>query len=136
MASFEVTYSSAGLLFPAISLLMLAYTNRFLGLAAVVRNLVAQYKHHPRGHIQQQVLNLKKRIMLLRHVQAIGVMSLASCTACILALVFANQMLAQALFGLAVVLMLLSLMVSLVEIYMSVEAINLELDHIDDAEEK
>lgn len=130
----EVTYSSAGLLFPAISLLMLAYTNRFLGLAAVARNLVAQYRHQPKSHIQQQVHNLRKRIMLLRHVQAIGVLSLTSCTACILALVFAQQFAAQLLFGLAVVLMLLSLIVSLIEIYMSVNAINLELDHINDNE--
>jgi len=128
----DISYSSAGLLFPAISLLMLAYTNRFLGLAAVVRNLVALYRHHPQAHIQRQVLNLKKRILLLRQVQAIGVTSLTSCTACMLALVFSCQLLAQALFGLAVVLMLVSLIVSLVEIYMSVEAINLELDHIDD----
>jgi hypothetical protein len=132
MEHYEITYSSAGLLFPAISLLMLAYTNRFLGLAAVVRNLVAQYRNNHKLHIQQQVQNLRRRIMLLRHAQAIGVMSLTSCTACLLALVFANQMLAQVLFGLAVILMLLSLMVSLVEIYMSVQAITLELDHIDD----
>lgn len=128
----SLDYSAAGLLFPAISLLMLAYTNRFLGLAAVVRSLVLQYRNRPQHHIQEQVFNLKQRILLLRHAQVIGVLSLTACTVCLLALVLQLQLLAQVLFGLAVILMLISLVTSLIEIYLSVRAINLELEHIND----
>lgn len=128
----SLDYSAAGLLFPAISLLMLAYTNRFLGLAAVVRSLVSQYRHHPQHHIQEQVYNLKQRILLLRHAQVLGVLSLTACTACLLFLLLNYQILANILFGIAVVLMLVSLMTSLVEIYLSVRAITLELEHIHD----
>lgn len=126
----ELNYSAAGLLFPAISLLMLAYTNRFLGLAAVARNLVVQYRQHPDVQLQQQVLNLQQRLMLIRHTQAIGVLSLSLCTACLLALLFNVQILAQILFGSAILLMLASLVLSLTEIYLSVRAINLELESI------
>lgn len=123
-----ISYGVAGLLFPAISLLMLAYTNRFLALTATVRNLVSQYKQQPSPHVYNQMLNLQKRIVLLRHIQAIGVMSLTSCTLCMFALLLTFQHIAIFLFGLALVLMVLSLLVSIVEIHLSIIAINLEIE--------
>jgi hypothetical protein len=123
-------YGDAGLLFPAISLLMLAYTNRFLGLAAVARGLVHQYKTTPSTHLTKQMLNLRQRLVLLRHTQAIGVMSLASCTACLLCVLLDQATAAAWLFGTALLLMLGSLITSLAEIYLSVHAIQVELDHL------
>lgn len=125
-----LSYGDAGLLFPAISLLMLAYTNRFLGLAAVARGLVQQYKMTPSTHLTEQMLNLRQRLVLLRHTQAIGVMSLASCTACLLSMLLGQNIAATWLFGTALLLMLGSLVTSLVEIYLSVHAIQVELDHL------
>jgi len=125
-----LSYGDAGLLFPAISLLMLAYTNRFLGLTAVARGLVQQYKMTPSTHLTEQMLNLRQRLVLLRHTQAIGVMSLASCTACLLCVLLAQSIAAAWLFGTALLLMLGSLITSLIEIYLSVHAIQVELDHL------
>ena len=65
-----LTYSVVDLLFPGVSLLMLAYTNRFLGLAALIRQLLNEYRRHPAVAIRDQVENLSARIGLLQHVQA------------------------------------------------------------------
>lgn len=123
-----ISYHNAGLLFPAISLLMLAYTNKFLGLTATVRNLVNQYKKDESIHTYQQMLNLKKRIFLLRHVQALGVTSLLSCTLCMFCLLIGFPFFATILFGAALIFMIFSLLVSVIEIHLSVVAISLEVE--------
>lgn len=125
-----LTYNTPGLLFPAISLLMLAYTNRFLGLASLARHLIAQYREAPQPRLRLQVENLRVRLALLRHTQALGVLSLLSCTASLFGLLFENQLLASVLFALALLLMLASLALSLREIYLSVRALNVELDDL------
>ncbi|AXQ28419.1 DUF2721 domain-containing protein [Solimonas sp. K1W22B-7] len=125
-----LTYSTPGLLFPAISLLMLAYTNRFLGLASLARHLIARYREEPHPRLKLQVENLRQRLALLRHTQALGVLSLLSCTASLFGLLFDHQPLATALFALALILMLASLALSLREIYLSVRALNVELDDL------
>ena len=127
-----LTYGTPGLLFPAISLLMLAYTNRFLTLANLVRHLASQYQNDHDTRLKQQIDNLRVRIALLRHSQALGVMSLVFCTASLFGLFVGHQSLAQWCFGLALLLMLLSLLLSLREIYMSGVALNIELDRVEE----
>jgi len=77
----ELSITTPALLFPAISLLMLAYTNRFLALASLIRNLHEQYKKDPdQKHIVKQIRNLRARTRLIRLMQAFGVLiSLTSC---------------------------------------------------------
>jgi Zn-dependent membrane protease YugP len=122
------SFSTPGLLFPAVSLIMLAYTHRFLGLASLARHLTERYdvQHDPR--VLAQVHNLRERIVLLQHTQALGLVSLWLCTACMLVLLLSWLWLAQALFGLALLFMLLSLGLSLREVHLSVRAINVELN--------
>lgn len=123
-------YSTPGLLFPAISLLMLAYTNRFLGLASVARHLVSRYREQPDQRLRDQVWNLRRRITLLRHTQAQGVLSLIFCTASLFALFLDHETIAHLSFGAALLFMLVSLGVSLREIHLSERAIHIELDDL------
>ena len=125
-----LSLTTPGMLFPAISLLMLAYTNRFLGLATLVRNLASGWRDNPVKSIESQVANLKFRLELLRHAQAFGVLSLFFCTASILVILLEANVLAIVLFAAALALMMISLVYSLTEIYMSVRAIQMELDDI------
>ena len=74
----EIT--TPGLLFPAISLLMLAYTNRFLGLANLMRQLILKFQDQKKESDWKQIENLRFRISLLRYIQALGVLSLLLCT--------------------------------------------------------
>lgn len=125
-----LSYSAPGMLFPAISLLMLAYTNRFLGLASLIRSLVARSRDGSNSLIQNQVRNLRLRIALLRHTQAMGVISLFFCTASILSILIEEPLAASLAFGLALAFMMASLVLSLIEIHLSVHAINIELDGV------
>ncbi|NLD99070.1 MAG: DUF2721 domain-containing protein, partial [Fibrobacter sp.] len=67
----EITLSTPALLFPAISLLLLAYTNRFLALAALVRQLHGQYQQHPDDILFGQINNLRRRLKIIRNMQAL-----------------------------------------------------------------
>lgn len=126
----QLNFNTPGLLFPAISLLMLAYTNRFLGLTSASRNLVSQYRSKPDARLLRQVESLRERLALVRLTQAMGVTSLLFCTACLFALFLNSQLTARIAFAAAMLFMLTSLVVSLREIYLSVRAINIEFDSL------
>jgi len=123
----ELPLSTPSLLFPAISLLMLAYTNRFLGLAAVVRGLHANWQTTQEPMLLAQIKNLRKRIHIIMHMQTLGVLSLMLCVASMTLLFFGQQTGGQIAFGVSLILMLASLALSLVEIQMSGTALDLQL---------
>src|SRR5687767_14246428 len=83
----QISINTPALLFPAITLLMLAYTNRFLALATLIRNLHAKYKqiHEEREIIQRQIKNLKRRLVLVKQMQGAGILSFF---VCVLAMLF------------------------------------------------
>lgn len=124
-----ITINTPALLFPAITLLMLAYTNRFLALATLIRNLHTKYKqvHEDKEVIKAQIKNLKRRLMLVKHMQASGITSFFFCVLSMLFLYFEHQMWAFSIFGLSLVFLLLSLALSLNEIYISTKALEIEL---------
>src|SRR5690606_27403730 len=78
----ELNISTPALLFPAISLLMLAYTNRFLALASLIRGLHDKYKTLPEENLLAQIKNLRTRIKLIRSMQAYGILSFLFCIIC------------------------------------------------------
>jgi len=82
----EITLTTPALLFPAISLLLLAFTNRFLALANLIRQLHANYKTAPDELLFGQIANLRHRINLIRDMQAYGVSSLLLCVVSMFAL--------------------------------------------------
>ncbi|NQU28789.1 MAG: DUF2721 domain-containing protein, partial [Candidatus Marinimicrobia bacterium] len=69
----EMTLTTPAMLFPAISLLLLAYTNRFLAIAGLVRNLYDRYQAKPEQKIQAQIDNLRYRLGLIRNMQVFGI---------------------------------------------------------------
>jgi hypothetical protein len=82
----QISINTPALLFPAITLLMLAYTNRFLALATLIRNLHAKYKQNleDKDHIKEQIKNLRKRLSLIKQMQASGISSFFCCVLCML----------------------------------------------------
>lgn len=127
MAIPELPLSTPSLLFPAISLLMLAYTNRFLGLAAVVRGLHANWQTTQEPVLLEQIRSLRKRIQIIKHMQTLGVLSLMICVASMTLLFFGQQAGGQITFGVSLILMLASLTLSLMEIQISGAALDLQL---------
>lgn len=126
----ELPLSTPSLLFPAISLLMLAYTNRFLGLAAVVRALHANWQSTQEPILLAQIRSLRKRIQIIKHMQTMGVLSLMFCVASTTLLFFKQQTEGQITFGVSLILMLASLSLSLVEIQISGAALDLQLRYV------
>jgi hypothetical protein len=127
----EITLATPALLFPAITLLMLAYTNRFLGLASLIRSLHKRWTESHDVVLVAQIENLRRRLDLIRRMQALGVLSLLACVICMFVLFTGQQWAGKALFGLSLLLLLGSLSQSLLEIYISTEALKIELARVE-----
>jgi hypothetical protein len=125
----QISINTPALLFPAITLLMLAYTNRFLALANLIRNLHTKYKQVGKESviIKEQIQNLKKRLILVKQMQASGIISFFLCVLCMLFIFLDYQLLAYSIFGLSLLFLLLSLALSLNEIFISTRALEIEL---------
>ncbi|MED5523240.1 MAG: DUF2721 domain-containing protein [Pseudomonadota bacterium] len=123
----ELTLTTPAVLFPAISLLLLAYTNRFLHLANLIRQMHAT-ELSPR--IRRQIANLRRRVILIRYMQEAGVLSFLLCVLTMLALYVGSPTLAWWLFGLSLLLLGISLCLSVVEIRISVKALDIHLDEM------
>ena len=127
-----ISVSTPSILFPAISLLLLAFTNRFLALAALVRNLHDRYIETPDPLVLAQLGNLRNRLLLIRDMQACGVTSLTLCILCIGCVLLGLGTAATVTFIISLVLMFLALALSLREILISCRAV---LTHLADIEE-
>ncbi|MEX1189151.1 MAG: DUF2721 domain-containing protein [Bacteroidia bacterium] len=131
----EVTLTTPALLFPAISLLLLAYTNRFLAIATLIRGLRNRYEEKPDANLLSQIKNLRKRIILIRNMQAFGIASILTCVFTMFAVYLGYQMLSGVLFGISLIFMILSLMLSFQETLISVSALKLELSKTEELAE-
>ena len=97
----ELTLTTPSILFSAISLIMLAYTNRFLAYASVIRNLKKEHESNPSPITQQQMDNLRRRLHMTRSMQIYGVSSLLLCVVCTLLIYIGLQKTAVYTFGAA-----------------------------------
>ena len=127
----ELSINTPALLFPAITLLMLAYTNRFLAIAALVRKLHDEYTKKEDKLLRRQIKNLRGRISLIRNMQATGVLSFLLCIICIYLIFENHQGAAKLIFAGSLLSLLLSLIFSLIEIFRSTKAIDLELSDME-----
>ncbi len=127
----ELTLTTPALLFPAISLLLLAYTNRFLALAALMRELYARYRHEPDPKIKRQLANLRYRIVIIRNMQVCGVASFFGCVLCMFVLLSGYQAAGAWIFGASLLLLLFSLALSLREIQVSIDALTVQIEDLD-----
>ncbi|AFM06267.1 Protein of unknown function (DUF2721) [Bernardetia litoralis DSM 6794] len=123
----ELSLTTPALLFPAISLLLLAYTNRFLAIATLIRNLHEKHENEPTKNLIEQIKNLRKRVNLIRNMQFLGVSSLLLCVVCMFVLFWGQIELGHWLFGISLILLMLSLSFSVIEIQISVKALNIQI---------
>ncbi len=125
-----MTITTPALLFPAISLLLLAYTNRFVVLTNVIRQL--SDKDDDSAHIiRRQIATLRERLSIIQWMQTFGVLSFVACTLAMGALFVGWQTVGQVVFGSSLVLLVLSLLCSLYEVQLSTKAISIELEKLD-----
>lgn len=119
--------TTPSLLFSAISLILLAYTNRFLAYANVVRGLKDKYQQSGNPQDIEQIKNLRKRLSLIQSMQILGIASLLLCVVAMFSIYINLPDLAIYLFGSALVLLATSLGVCIWEINISVKALDIHL---------
>jgi Protein of unknown function (DUF2721) len=132
----DITINTPALLFPAISLIMLAYTNRFLALSNRVRSLHDKYEgHENRPIIHAQIRNLRYRLKLIKNMQALGVLTFLSSILCMFLIYNELMIMAHWVFAFSLFIFAASLALSLLEIQLSTKAIELELSDIEGLED-
>jgi hypothetical protein len=132
----ELSVNIPALLFPAISLIMLAYTNRFLALSNRVRMLHDKYQLIEQKHIIfGQIKNLKYRIKLIQNMQTYGVASLLLSIVSMFFIFIEYQRVAKFVFALSLITFSISIFLSLIEIRLSTRAIELELSDMEGLED-
>lgn len=128
----EITITTPSLLFPAISLLMLAYTNRFVVLANVIRQLSSLENAPSQAVVIRQIENFRTRMKVIRLMQAFGVLSFVFCTLSMFSLLLMWILAGKFLFACSLILLVISLLFSLYEVNISTTAINIELEKFDE----
>ncbi|MBS1975765.1 MAG: DUF2721 domain-containing protein [Bacteroidetes bacterium] len=127
----EVTLNTPALLFPAITLLLLAYTNRFLTIASLIRRLHDEYEksqgHSDKILLKAQIVQLSRRLSLVKYMQATGILCLVFCVITMAFVYFNLQLVAHGLFALSLTFLMASLVFSLSEILISTRALEIEL---------
>ncbi|MBU2919410.1 MAG: hypothetical protein ACJAZB_000294 [Psychrosphaera sp.] len=123
-----MTLTTPALLFPAISLLLLAYTNRFLVLAQLIRELNQRDNSGLELVVKRQITTLRKRLHLIRAMQSAGVMSFLLCTLAMFLIFVEMPLLGSIFFGCSLASLTISLVLSLFEVHISTRAIEIELE--------
>jgi hypothetical protein len=130
----DINLTTPALLFPTVSLLMLAYTNRFLTLATIIRGLYDRYSTEQNQNLLGQIANLRYRVYLIRNMQIFGVLSLLMCVVSMFALFAGWVSAGQWSFAIALILMIVSMLISLRELTISVGALDLLLTDLEEHE--
>ncbi len=133
----ELQLSTPALLFSAITLLMLAFTNRFLAIASLIRGLHTKFNENPDEEmIVEQIHNLRKRLSLIKNMQLFGLFSFLLCVVCMYLLFHGFTSAANWVFVGSMASLLIALGLSLIEIQISTKALNLELADMEEIFEK
>lgn len=132
----EINLNTPALLFPAISLIMLAYTNRFLSLSNRIRSLHDEYQNAGQKHILHgQIKNLRYRLKLIKNMQALGVVTFLGCIICMYLIYTQYLTTAKVVFAFSLICFAASLLISLLEIQLSTKALELELSDMEGLED-
>ncbi len=128
----ELSLTTPAMLFPAISLLLLAYTNRFLTLAGVIRNLHTNCSaEKPKPSVKGQIKNLRKRVHIIKYMQGVGAVSFFCCVLSMLFIYLQKVVVGEVIFAISLVLLLVSLFLSIWEIKISVDALEMHLEDME-----
>ena len=132
----ELTLTTPALLFSAVSLILLAYTNRFLSYAQLVRQLRDRYVENPSDITEAQIENLRKRLNLTRTMQGLGIASLFLCVVSMFLIYIGLQLFSAYVFELALILLIASLGVSFREIQISTRSLEIYLGTMEKGKKK
>ncbi len=129
----EISFNTPALLFPAITFLMLVYSNRFLALSNLIRHLHERYnkEEDSRKNIIIQIKNLRMRLTMIRLMQALAVFSFLICLICMYTIFINHQSYAYLLFAISMLCLMGSMVISILEIQISTKALEHELSDME-----
>jgi len=128
----ELTLTTPALLFPTVSLVLLAYTNRFLAVAALIRKLAAEYQTKKDKKLADQIRSLRIRVRLIRDMQMLSIFALFLSVLCMFFIFDGDLVIAKYMFVASLLSLLISLGMSLREIQISTRALAIQLRDMDD----
>ncbi|MHA8052486.1 DUF2721 domain-containing protein [Aquirufa sp. OSTEICH-129A] len=128
----ELSISTPALLFSTVSLLMIAFTNRFMSMASLIRDLHVKFQKNPEDAIFKQIENLRLRMKLIQSMQIIAIFSLLLSVMCMFLLFMNEEIIARWFFGIGLIGMSLALSLSAWEITISTKALEVELSDMED----
>lgn len=127
----ELTLITPTFLFSAVSLILLAYTNRFLSYAQLIRTLKDRYMEDNSAITKAQIINLRKRLNLTKQMQVFGVVSLLLCVATTFLIYIGSQLISAYVFGVALLCLIISLGLSVREILISSKSLEIYLSDME-----
>lgn len=128
----ELTLTTPALLFPTVSLILLAYTNRFLAVASLIRKLATDYQNKEDKKVADQIRNLKVRLRLIRDMQMLSILALFLSVLCMFFFFSGHELIAKYIFGASLLSLLISLGMTMREIQISTRALSIQLSDIAD----
>jgi hypothetical protein len=128
----DITLTTPALLFSTVSLLYIGYTNRFMSIAHLVRSLKDKFLATHDAQVLRQITNLRRRIILIRNMQLLGISALFCSVLSIIAIYFRHQHTGELLFGVGLILLSLSMIAAVREVLISVDALHIELSQIEE----
>lgn len=128
----ELNLSIPALLFPAISLTMLAYNARYLAIAALIRDLHKQYQNHSSSPVKKQIKQLRKRLGIIKAMQAMAIISFILAVVTMFLIYIQMKIVANLVFGISLVALMISLSLSFIEVQLSTRALAIQLNDMED----
>ena len=126
-----LTLTIPALLFPAVSLTMLAYNARYLAIAGLIRQLHAQFQKTHAAPLQRQIEMLRKRLNIIKYMQATAILSFLLAAVTMFLIYVAYELLANVIFGFSLLFLMASLVLSLIEVQLSTKALEVQLDSME-----
>lgn len=123
----ELSLSIPALLFPAISLSMLAYNARYLAIAALIRQLHGEFKATGSRRIGIQVEQLQRRLRIIKHMQAVAIISFLLSAITMFLIYVELTIWANLIFGGSLLALMISLVLSLIEVQLSTQSLSTQL---------
>lgn len=127
----ELTLSIPALLFPAISLTMLAYNARYLAIAALIRQLHQKYQETGSKSVGLQVQQLRKRLTIIKNMQATAIFSFLLAVITMSLIYVELRFWANLIFGISLFSLMVSLVLSLIEVQLSTKALSIQLEDME-----
>ncbi|MEM8999110.1 MAG: DUF2721 domain-containing protein [Bacteroidota bacterium] len=127
----QLNLSIPALLFPAISLTMLAYNARYLAIAALIRQLHGEFQKTQATPLKRQIESLRKRLNIIKNMQASAIISFLLAAVSMFLIYVEFTVWANVIFGISLIALMLSLLLSLIEVQLSTKALGIQLNNMD-----